>query len=59
MIVDVDSFVVPFVIFCDDNGLSLSRGKEVAEMVAEELLSAADDRRYTLPPELVDEEEDE
>lgn len=59
MIVNVDQFVTPLVIYCDENGLSLRQGRDLAEWVADELLGAAEERRGYLPPELIDDEGEE
>lgn len=59
MSVNVDVFVLPFAIFCDENGLSLMQGRALAEQIGEALEYAAEDRRDNLPLELVDDDNED
>ena len=45
-----------FAMYCDENGLTLQEGRDLAERLSDELEHTADERASYLPPEKVDAE---
>lgn len=45
----VEQLSVSFAIYCDENGLTLDEGRNLADRIGSELESSADDRAAYLP----------
>lgn len=48
----VEDASIAFAIYCDENGLTLHEGRDLAERISGELENSADDRVSYLPPEM-------
>lgn len=50
----VEDSAIAFAMYCDENGLTLQEGRDLAERIGGELENTADDRISYLPPEKVE-----
>lgn len=53
----VEDLMTAFAMYCDENGLTLTQGRGLAEEIGEQLQYAAEERRDYLPPEMVEDDD--